>query len=113
MALCRSCHTVIPCHCHLASPTGQAALRDRIADALATADGWVFAPGFKEGSPAYHGYLRQADAVLAVLLTDAERQFLTFALDEAAEEMFLRDGFTDEDQAALEKLRGLAAEAQP
>ncbi|MEV7793382.1 hypothetical protein AB0O68_15525 [Streptomyces sp. NPDC087512] len=42
-------------------------LRDRIADALAEADGWVFAPGFKEGSPTYQGFLKQADAVLAVL----------------------------------------------
>lgn len=55
----------------------RAALRDRIADALAEADGWVFAPGFKEGSPTYQGFLRQADAVLAVLpepapTTDAE-----------------------------------------
>jgi hypothetical protein len=48
-------------------------------------------------------------APAAVDLTDAERQFLTFALDQAAEEMFLRDGFTDEDHAALEMLRRLAA----
>ncbi|MFD8650688.1 hypothetical protein [Streptomyces mirabilis] len=38
-------------------------------------------------------------------LTDAERQFLAFALDQAAEEMFHRDGFTDEDWAALRKFR--------
>jgi hypothetical protein len=45
-------------------------------------------------------------------LTDAERQFLTFALDQAAEEMSLADGFTDEDQAALDKFRRMADEAQ-
>jgi hypothetical protein len=38
-------------------------------------------------------------------LTDAERTFFSFALDQAAEEMFHRDGFTDEDWAALAKFR--------
>jgi hypothetical protein len=48
----------------------------------------------------------------AAVLSDTERQFLTFALDQAAEEMSLGDGFTDEDRAALEKLRRMAGEAQ-
>ncbi|MGW1433093.1 hypothetical protein ACWD6K_31295 [Streptomyces sp. NPDC002431] len=43
-------------------------------------------------------------------LNDAERQFLTFALDLAADEMASRDGFTDEDEAALEMFRRMAAE---
>lgn len=43
-------------------------------------------------------------------LSATERQFLTFALDQAAEEMSLRDGFTADDEAALEKLRRLAEE---
>jgi len=38
-------------------------------------------------------------------LTAAERKFLHFALDQAAEEMSLGDGFTDADQAALDSLR--------
>ncbi|MFG2900948.1 hypothetical protein ACGFZH_28165 [Streptomyces zaomyceticus] len=43
------------------------------------------------------------------LLTASERKFLHyFALDEAAEEMSLGDGFTDVDQAALDRLRLLA-----
>jgi len=56
----------------------------------------------------------QARAVPAdrAALSDTERQFLTFALDQAAEEMSLGDGFTAEDQAALEKLRRMADEAQ-
>lgn len=41
-------------------------------------------------------------------LTPAERQFLTFALDLAFDEMVSNDGFTDEDHAALEKCRRLA-----
>ncbi|MFF8100110.1 hypothetical protein ACF07S_10095 [Streptomyces sp. NPDC016640] len=46
----------------------QTTLRDRIADALADAEGWQWVPGFdKTKSPAYQGYLRQADAVMAVL----------------------------------------------
>ncbi|MFE2712285.1 hypothetical protein ACFXKI_09910 [Streptomyces mirabilis] len=43
-------------------------------------------------------------------LSATERQFLTFALDQAAEEMSLRDGFTADDEAALEKLRRLTNE---
>lgn len=39
-----------------------------------------------------------------------ERQFLTFALDQAADEMALGDGFTDEDEAALARLRRMADE---
>ncbi|MFJ1667406.1 hypothetical protein ACIOK4_13655 [Streptomyces bottropensis] len=45
------------------------------------------------------------------LLSGAERQFLTFALDLAFDRMVSDDGFTDEDEAALAKLRRLAAEA--
>lgn len=45
-------------------------------------------------------------------LTPAERQFLTFALDQAADEMSLGDGFTQEDEAALLKFRALAAPAE-
>ncbi|MEV5851439.1 hypothetical protein [Streptomyces anulatus] len=41
-------------------------------------------------------------------LTDAERQFLTFAMDLAFDEMVSTAGFTDEDHAALEKFRALA-----
>jgi hypothetical protein len=48
-------------------------------------------------------------AALAAPLTAAERQFLTFALDEAADEMANRDGFTDADRAALAKFRRMAA----
>ncbi|MFD3741082.1 hypothetical protein [Streptomyces sp. NPDC058629] len=42
------------------------------------------------------------------VLTETERQLLDFALDLAADQMASRDGFDDEDQAALEKLRALA-----
>ncbi|MER6534345.1 hypothetical protein ABT215_11140 [Streptomyces sp900105755] len=48
-------------------------LRDRIAEALATADGWKWAPGFKEHSPTWRDYQRRADAVLAVLLPPTDR----------------------------------------
>ncbi|MGW3164799.1 hypothetical protein ACWC9Q_18385 [Streptomyces sp. NPDC001142] len=48
----------------------------------------------------------------AAPLDDGERQFLTFALDLAANEMASRgDEFTDEDHAALERLRLMAAPA--
>ncbi|MFD9721068.1 hypothetical protein [Streptomyces sp. NPDC059076] len=50
----------------------------------------------------------QQRATTSEALTDAERQFLTFAMDLAFDEMVSNDGFTDQDHAALEKFRGLA-----
>jgi hypothetical protein len=50
-----------------ASAVDRAGLRDRIADALATADGWKWAPGFKALSPTWQGYQNRTDAVLSVL----------------------------------------------
>ncbi|WP_435173266.1 hypothetical protein [Actinacidiphila sp. bgisy145] len=44
----------------------------------------------------------------APLLSAAERTFLSWALDEAADIMAERDGFTDADEAALASLRTLA-----
>ena len=44
------------------------------------------------------------------VLTAAERQFLRFALDLAFDRMVSDDGFTDEDEAALARLRRMAAE---
>jgi hypothetical protein len=96
----------------------RAALRDRIAETLADADGWRWAPGFRSQSPTWQDYLRRADAVLSVLpapadraavLSDAERAMLTYALDQAQEKIWSEDGFTDEDQAAVTSLRRLAA----
>ncbi|MGW5616235.1 hypothetical protein [Streptomyces sp. NPDC003877] len=51
----------------LADAADRAELRDRIADVLAAADGWKWAPGFKAESPTWHDYQARADAVLAVL----------------------------------------------
>ncbi|MEU8740647.1 hypothetical protein [Streptomyces halstedii] len=46
--------------------------RTRIADALAAADGWEWAPSFdKTRSPSYQEFLRQADVALAALATPA------------------------------------------
>lgn len=46
----------------------RAALRDRAAEALAAADGWTWTPDYdKSLSPVWQGYLKRADAVLAVL----------------------------------------------
>ena len=45
-------------------------------------------------------------------LTAAERQFLTFALELAADEMASRPGFTDEDDAALTKLLRMTEEGR-
>ncbi|MFF8447901.1 hypothetical protein ACF06Q_09390 [Streptomyces leeuwenhoekii] len=51
----------------------------------------------------------ETDAETATL-SPAERTMLTYALDQAQEHIWSRDGFTDEDQAALDSLRRLAAE---
>ncbi|MGW2720814.1 hypothetical protein [Streptomyces sp. NPDC001492] len=48
-------------------PPDQTADRDRIAGALASVDGWRWAPGFKDGSPTWRAYQDRAAAVLAVL----------------------------------------------
>ncbi|MGI5443364.1 hypothetical protein ACQEV4_40320 [Streptomyces shenzhenensis] len=45
-----------------------------------------------------------------VELSEPERQFLTFALNLAFDRMVSDGGFTDEDEAALKKLRRVAAE---
>lgn len=74
-----SCGGSFPVHhlhadVHEPLPEQPADLRDRIAQALADADGWVWAAGFdKTQSPSYQGYLRQADAVMAVLPTGADQ----------------------------------------
>ena len=44
----------------------------------------------------------------AAQLTEAERTMLRYALDQAQEHIWSRDGFTDEDQAAVTSLRRLA-----
>ncbi|MEU8756251.1 hypothetical protein AB0C88_37765 [Streptomyces chartreusis] len=41
----------------------------------------------------------------AAPFTDSERTMLAYALDEAQEHIWSRDGFTDEDQAAVDSLR--------
>ncbi|MEZ7005605.1 hypothetical protein [Streptomyces sp. AD55] len=43
-------------------------------------------------------------------LSPAERTMLTYALDQAQEHIWSRDGFTDEDQAAVDSLRRLTME---
>jgi hypothetical protein len=95
----------------------RAALRDRIAKAVQ--------PLLMDTLPKPIAAARAtevADAVLAVLpaptdraavLTAAERTMLTYALNQAQEHIWSRDGFTDEDQAAIDSLRRMADEAQP
>jgi hypothetical protein len=51
-------------------------------------------------------------SALVPVLSDSVRQFLGFALDQAAAEMASYDGFTDDDEQALAVLRRLAAEEQ-
>jgi acyl carrier protein phosphodiesterase len=49
-----------------------------------------------------------SNTAAAPVLSDAERRFLSFALDLAFDQMCSGDGFTDEDDAALASLRKLA-----
>jgi hypothetical protein len=87
------------CHCEIVP------LLRRLADAV---------PVSGPGGAADETRQDEAQPLPAITLTDAERQFLTFALDQAADEMSLADGFTADDEAALEKLRRLAdGEQQP
>lgn len=49
----------------------------------------------------------------SVVLTDTERTMLAYALDQAQEHIWARDGFTDEDQEAVTSLRRLTGGTQP
>jgi hypothetical protein len=49
----------------------------------------------------------------AAALSPAERTMLRYALDQVQKHIWSRDGFTDEDQAAIDSLRRVADEAQP
>ncbi|MEU9558014.1 hypothetical protein [Streptomyces fumanus] len=96
----------------------RAALRQRIADVLAAVDGWVFAPGFKDGSPTYQGFLRQADAVLdAVLPVPADRAAVLLWAADRIDNEELPDDYIDmysrTTTSTARLLRRLAAEAQP
>lgn len=46
----------------------------------------------------------------ATVLSDVERTMLAYALDQAQEHIWSRDGFTDEDQAAVTSLRRFTTE---
>ncbi|MFD3535211.1 hypothetical protein [Streptomyces sp. NPDC058664] len=58
------------------------------------------------------GQPAEAQATDEAPLTAAERQFLKFALDLAFDAMVSGDGFTDEDDAAMARLRLMAKEAR-
>ena len=112
----------------------RSALRDRIADVLADADGWKWAPGFKDHSPTWQGYQTRADAVLTVLPASSDRAAKAEALllhftAEAHRRKWSYDRGLDDDgvplkseafdalhrlgdemNAALHKLRRMAAE---
>ncbi|MFJ2438435.1 hypothetical protein ACIOWM_35030 [Streptomyces anulatus] len=91
--------------------------RARYAAAIREADGWVL----DDGQHMIDAVMAVADSEIAAAhaappapadraaLTDSDRQFLTFALELAADQMAARgDEFDDEDEAALLKLRALA-----
>jgi hypothetical protein len=111
-----------------APATGQTALRDRIAEALATAEGWTWAHGveFKEiDTPSADDYRKLADAVLAVLPAPVDRAAV---LREAAEALRRMDYDNDSNDYGYDTyrdawnggvmdgaglLRRMADEAQP
>jgi hypothetical protein len=86
----------------VAPPTNRTALREVVADTLAKVDGWVFAPGFKAESPTYRSFLRQADAVLAVLPPTTDR---AAALREAADALGCMDYDTDSNDYGYDTYR--------
>jgi hypothetical protein len=114
------------------APADRAALRDRIAVLLAEADGWKWADGFKEHSPAWQHYQQLADVVLAVLPAPADRAAVrAAALREAegalrAQAKHMAGEFNDSDvlhedgpaatvatwKRAADLLRRMAGEAQ-
>jgi hypothetical protein len=100
------------------APADQTALRDRIAAALAAAEGWQWPPGFdKSQSPTYQRYLRQAAVVLAALPEPADRgAILREAADIADRLMDERYGpdcsYAIGGEDVARELRRMAAEAQ-
>jgi fatty acid-binding protein DegV len=92
-------------------PADRAALRDRIADVLAEADGWMWVTDLdKARSSTYRIYQTRADAVLAAVLPTTDRAAI---LREAAEfgRKLSRQGYSAQEIA--KKLDRLADEAQP
>jgi hypothetical protein len=91
----------------------RAALRDRIADTLAAADGWRWvSDSDKARSSTYRGYQTRADAVLAVLPAPADRAAI---LREAADVAARFNSDCQNCAVELEvatKLRRMAGEAQ-
>jgi hypothetical protein len=91
----------------------RAALRDRIADTLAAADGWRWvSDSDKARSSTYRGYQTRADAVLAVLPAPADRAAI---LREAADVAARFNSDCQNCAVELEvatKLRRMADEAQ-
>lgn len=89
--------------------TDRTALRERIADTLAEADGWRWVNDFdKARSSTYRSYQSRADAVLALLPEPADRATV---LREAADVALGRvDLFPDTEEGALAAgaLEGLA-----
>lgn len=59
-----------------------------------------------------HAALDALTVVTAAPLTGADRRFLTFALDQAAQEKTLGEGLSEEDMESLARLRLLAGEDQ-
>jgi hypothetical protein len=96
----------------------RAALRDRIADTLAAADGWRWvSDSDKARSSTYRGYQTRADAVLAVLPEPADRAaILREAADVAARLMDERYGpdcsYAIGGEDVARELRRMAGEAQ-
>jgi hypothetical protein len=135
----RQSHPADACPGSAAVPAGLVAVpptttdRDRIAEVLAEADGWRWAPGFKEQSPTWQRYQQVAAAVLAVLPAGSEDTTTTRAdtLREAADAVFALDYDVmvgeegDENLGSMREawdlgtihadklLRRLAAETQP
>lgn len=75
-------------------PVDRAALRDRIAEALAVADGWEYADGlgFRDMGDAFRErYLAFADAVLALLPPPADRAAILRELADQQEQTAATD----------------------
>lgn len=84
-------------------------VRDAILDAMYCAAEWSGST-YKEHQVEC---VRELDAYRAEILrevqpTDHERRFLAFMVDTVQEVMWANDGFTDEDQAALDVFKAMA-----
>lgn len=84
-------------------------IRDAILDAMYCAAEWSESTYEEHQAECVRGLnAYRAEILREVQPTDHERWFLKFMVDTVQEVMLTHDGFTDEDEAALDRFKAMA-----